>query len=101
MKKLLLSNLVGVAVLFIMSIFIFPEPNKEYSGFWYGWLTGSFHGALLIPNWIISFFDESRQIKATTFSGWYNFNWWIWSIGQFFTVFLKPILAYIKESKEV
>ena len=100
MKKLLLSISLGVAILFIMSIFIFPEPNKEYSGFWYGWLTGSFHGALLFPNWIISIFDESRQIKATTFSGWYNFNWWMWSIGQVFTVFLKPILAYIKSSKE-
>ena len=100
MKKLLLSISFGVAILFIMSIFIFPEPNKEYSGFWYGWLTGSFHGALLFPNWIISIFDESRQIKATTFSGWYNFNWWMLSIGQVFTLFLKPILAYIKSSKE-
>jgi hypothetical protein len=100
MKKLLLSISTGVAILFIMSIFIFPEPNKEYSGFWYGWLAGAFHGALIIPNWIISIFDESRQIKATTFSGWYNFNWWFCSISQVFTVFLKPILAYIKSSKE-
>ena len=98
MKKLLLSISVGVAFLFILSIFIYPEPNKEYSGFWYGMFTGSLHGSLLFPNWIISFFDHTRQIKATTFSGWYNFNWWAMSIVNIVAVFLKPILSYFKVS---
>lgn len=64
MKKLLLTITFGVGVLFIMSIFIYPEPNKEYSGFWFGLITGSFHGALLFPNWVISLFDDSRLFKS-------------------------------------
>jgi hypothetical protein len=82
MKNSFLIFGISLLGIFVAAIFIYPNPNENYSGFWWGWLTGSFHGALLIPNWIISLFDESRLIKANTYSSWYNFNWWLWAIGN-------------------
>lgn len=92
MKKIVIEISVLLGVLFILSFFIFPEPNKNYTGV----DDGVLHGILLIPNWIISLFDESRQIKATTYDSWYNYAWWSSSIG----IFIDLIYLSIKEYKK-
>ena len=86
MKTILFKLLASMAVLFIAALFIYPTPGDTYSGFWWSLLTGAFHGALLIPNWIISFFDHTRLIKASHYSGWYNFWWWLWAIGNILNI---------------
>ena len=43
----------------------------------YGWFGGLFHGAFLIPNWIISWFANGHLLKAPLYSGAYNVCWWI------------------------
>ncbi len=97
MKKILITVFLNLAVVFLLSIFIYPEPNKEYSGFWVGLFSGSLHGSLLIPNWIISQFDGTRLIKATTYSGWYNFCWWCGVIMNFYSLLISPIISNVKE----
>jgi len=75
-KRSIFNIVIGFIVSFITAFFIYPDANKDYSGFWLGFITGGIHGASVLFNWIISFFDETRLIKATTYSGLYNFSWW-------------------------
>ena len=86
--------------LFILSIFIYPDPNEEYSGFFYGRFTGLLHGGLLIPNWLISFFDETRQVKATSYSDWYNYFWWVGAIGNCMLSALMLFVPILIKNKE-
>jgi hypothetical protein len=96
MKKITLSLAVGFTIVFAMAYFIYPEPGKQYTGFWYGLMTGGFHGALLIPNWIISLFDSTRIIKATDCSTTYTIAWWVSAISNFYTLLLKPFVQSTK-----
>lgn len=98
MKKLifkLLGTLVGGA---IVCFFIYPEAGKHYEGFFLGWFAPCIHGGTFLINYFISFFVEGRLIKATSYSGAYNFWWWVSAIGsvvsitiQLFGVFLSLI----------
>lgn len=99
MKQVILKWVVGLIVLGILSIFVYPDPSKEYSGFFYGFFTGSYHGATIVPNYLISFFDKTRLLKAVNYSGWYNFNWWFWAIANIFTLFVKPVLGMFAAKK--
>ncbi len=66
----------SLIVTLLLSIFIFPNPEKEYFGFWHG-LLGALHGSWIIANWIIGFFNEARLLKAVTYGSWYGFFWWV------------------------
>ena len=96
MKTALIYFSTAIVIMFVMAIFIYPDTNQEYSGFWYGVL----HGNLAPANWIISFFDESRLFKAISYNNWYNWFWWL---GLFFSIeriFLNPVLKYLKEKHQ-
>lgn len=93
MRRVIIWTFIHLLLFILFAIFIYPEPNKEYSGIIYGPLTGSLHGFLMIPNWIISFYDDTRLIKATSYSWWYNSWWWISAIGTPFYIFTS-ILHY-------
>ena len=68
----LTTGVLGVLIGALICIGIYPEPGEHYEGFFYGFFTAMFHGSLLIPNWVISFFDETRLLKALSSSWWYD-----------------------------
>ena len=71
MKKLCtILYVFGIPILLAWLLVI--NPDKEY-----GWFMGIVHGALAIPNWIISLFSEGWLMKATLFSSAYGVWWWI------------------------
>ena len=77
-----ITNIIKITIPFVMAYFIYPEANKEYSGFFFGGFTGAVHGATLINNYIYSFFDPSHLLKAQNCSGWYSFSWWASAISS-------------------
>jgi hypothetical protein len=99
MKKEVVRLIVAIIVICVLSIFVYPDPNKEYAGLFFGWFTGCYHGSTIVPNYIISLFDKTRHIKAVSYSGWYNFNWWFWSIVNTYTLFIKPIFSLFSKKE--
>lgn len=100
MRQFILSLFIN----FVLAIFIYPDPLKEYSGFWNGFIIGDLHGWLVVPNFVISLFDNTRLIKATNYSGLYNFSWWFSIITYiaylYFTLFTMNELRDRKEFKK-
>ena len=76
-----ITLLITLLIPFIWSFFIFPEPLKDYSGFWNGFIVGGIHGGSFLQNWIINIFSPEHLVKANKFSGIYNFSWWLCLIG--------------------
>jgi len=50
------------------------DPEKSYF-----WISGIWHGLFFLPNFILSMFTD-HTFKAETYSGAYNFFWWIATI---------------------
>lgn len=50
------------------------EAGKEYT-----WYSGIWHGIFFVNNWIRSWFGDALY-KAETYTGAYNFFFWIFSI---------------------
>ncbi len=73
--KTLLQLLVGIAICIGVALLLRINPQAEY-----GWLMGSVHGLLLVPNCIISVFDPSWLIKAPLHTSGYNICWWVLGI---------------------
>ena len=70
-------------ILFIIALLLFfPEAGKNYEGFFDGFVLGGFHGALAIPNKIISMFDN-RLVMAESASTLYMVAWWFSLISNF------------------
>ena len=92
------SFVLSIILIFVLSIFFYPETNQMYTG-WYGWVMGGLHGSLVIPNWFISLFDQKRLIKGLTISTWYNLNWWCGFIFSSYKIFLSPIVGYFVNRK--
>lgn len=86
----------SLIVTLLLSIFIFPNPEKEYFGFWHG-LLGALHGSWIIANWIIGLFNEARLLKAVTYGSWYGFFWWagvvIYIIVFIYNVFVRLFIT--------
>ena len=76
LAKALLKLLLALGVGLILTIWIYPTPGERYEGFFWGFWTGCWHGVLVVPNWVRSFFDEARLIKASSSSTWYD-GWWL------------------------
>jgi hypothetical protein len=99
MKKLLFDISIVLFSTFILSLFVYPVAGKHYGGFVNGWLVSSMHGSCLVVNYIHSLFDPEKIIKATSYSWAYIFWWWISAIGSIFTIFINPIVGYLKTKK--
>lgn len=67
----LVSFFVEVAIFFGLAL-LFPIVADHF----YGWFGGLFHGAFLIPNWIISWFADGHLLRAPLCSEAYNV-WWL------------------------
>ena len=67
----------------------------------YGWFGGLFHGAFLIPNWIISWFTDGHLLRAPLCSGAYNI-WWLAGavLGIISSIFYAAYLALTIVSKK-
>jgi hypothetical protein len=109
MKKALFS-FVGFYLLipFVLTYFIYPVAEKEYSGFWYGMITGSVHGYTWLQNLVYSVFDSAHFIKAPNCSGWYSFCFWTSAISVSFLILaqlllilgLGSLVSFLKKNKE-
>ncbi|MFG6382051.1 MAG: hypothetical protein K1V87_08120 [Muribaculum sp.] len=66
--QLLWPLVIGLLLAWLLSI----NPVKEY-----GWFMGLIHGGLLVPNWIISWFDSSWLLSAPLHTTMYTVDWWI------------------------
>jgi hypothetical protein len=47
-----ITNIIKITIPFVIAYFIYPEANKEYSGFFFGGFTGAVHVGPLINNYI-------------------------------------------------
>ena len=93
---IIVSFIVEVAIFFGLAIF-FPIVTDHF----YGWFGGLFHGFLLVPNWIISWFADGHLLRAPLCSGAYNIWWSIGAVlGIISFMFYAVYLALIIESKK-
>lgn len=92
LAKALLKIILALGFGMILTIWIFPTPGERYEGVVWGWWTGCWHGGLMVPNWIWSLFDETRLIKASSSSTWYDGWWLIAMVGGIIGNFIRPLL---------
>ena len=74
---------------FIVAWFYNFQPDYEYSWYWM-----FFHGGLIIPNWIYSWFTESKMCKPELYTTGYNVFWWISVIGMGISIIVN-IFSFI------
>ena len=72
-KKLLIASIFVETIIYFGLALLFPIVVDKV----YGWFGGLFHGAFLIPNWVISWFANGHLLKAPLYSGAYNVCWWV------------------------
>ena len=85
----------GIA--FIVAWFYDFQPDYEYSWYWM-----FFHGGLIIPNWIYSWFIDTKLCKPELYTTAYNVFWWLSAIGMaisFASNILNFILFFIFKNK--
>ena len=72
-----ISVLIGVLALSILItyFFVYPIPEKHYEGVVDGILLGGLHGSCAPYNLIISLFDPSRLVFASSYSTLYTVGW--------------------------
>jgi hypothetical protein len=102
MAKLIIKLIGTLIVSTILCLFVYPEAGKNYEGFLLGWFAACVHGGTFIINYLISLYDESRLVKATLYSGAYNFWWWVSAISSVSSIFfqlLGVLLNLIKTKK--
>ena len=76
MLKLLFRVIIPIAITAVLVYFFFSiEPDKTYT-----WWQGAFHGAWVVPNWIVSWFKDGYYVKAPMHTAAYNVWWWIFCI---------------------
>ena len=61
---------------FIVAWFYNFQPDYEYSWYWM-----FFHGWLIIPNWIYSWFIDTKLCRPELYTTGYNVLWWLTVIG--------------------
>ncbi len=88
--KVLLKILLALGLGLFLTIWVYPTPGERYEGVFWGFWTGCWHGGLMVPNWIWSFFDETRLIKASSSSAWYDLCWWVAAVSSFLGHFVRP-----------
>lgn len=71
----IVGSVLVIAVAFLLAWIFDINPLKEY-----GWLMGCFHGAWLIPNWIMSLFNDAVLTKALLHTSAYNVFYWIFLV---------------------
>ena len=62
---------------FIVAWFYNFQLDYEYSWYWM-----FFHGWLIIPSWIYSWFTDTKLCKPELYTSGYNFFWWLSVIGM-------------------
>lgn len=67
-----------------------PEHGKTYDGF-DSFFWGAMHGALWFHNWIISFFEPLRLLKAPSSDWIYTIAWWCFCLSVTFSLFIIAI----------
>ena len=72
MKNSFWISLGCIIVAFIVAWFYNFKPDYEYSWYWI-----FFHGWLIIPDWIYSWFVDSKACKPELYTSAYNVFWWI------------------------
>lgn len=90
--KALLKLILAFGVGMILTIWIFPTPGERYEGVVWGCWTGCWHGVLVVPNWVRSLFDETRLIKASSSSSWYDGWWWITMVCGIIGNYITPLI---------
>jgi hypothetical protein len=91
-KVIIVSTLFGMAVGVAIAYFLCRiNPAIEA-----GWLRGLWHGANLVPNWILSFFDD-RLVQAPLHSTAYSVFWWLSAISSIIFVWIANIVKLIRE----
>lgn len=93
---IIVSFFVEVAIFFGLAL-LFPIVADQF----YGWFGGLFHGFLVIPNWIISWFADGHLLRAPLCSGAYNI-WWLAGavLGIISSMFYAVCLALTIVSKK-
>ena len=61
---------------FIVAWFYNFQPDYEYSWYWM-----FFHGWLIIPSWIYSWFIDTKLCRPELYTTGYNVLWWLTVIG--------------------
>lgn len=69
---------VGIAISAFIARWLCTIDAEEY----YVWYQGLWHGLFIIPNWIMSWFNDDVLCKAENYSTGYNVCWWIVLIWQ-------------------
>jgi len=93
-KKVIIAStllgLLGMVVGIVIACFLCRiNPAIEA-----GWLRGLWHGMNLVPNWILSFFDD-RLVQAPLHSTAYSVFWWLSAISTIY-VWVVNIIKLIK-----
>jgi len=64
-----------VVVIFLVAYFFSIQAEKSYE-----WYVGLFHGAVAVPNYVISLVKDGHLYRATTFVPTYNYAWWVFFV---------------------
>lgn len=84
---------------FIVAWFYNFQPDYEYSWYWM-----FFHGWLIIPNWIYSWFIDAKLCRPEMYTTAYNIFWWLSvicsSLSIIFTIFNFIIVFTLGNKKE-
>ena len=70
---------IEIVLVFVVAYLFSIEAGKKYE-----WYAGVFHGAVVIPNYVISLFQDGYLYKATSFAYTYLYAWWAFFIFTFF-----------------
>ena len=73
---------IGWGIAFAIAYFVNPTPDKHYEGFIDGVILANFHGTLWFPNWVMSLFEPSHLVKASSSSTVYTVFWWLACVGS-------------------
>ena len=74
---------------FIVAWFYNFQPDYEYSWYWM-----FFHGWLIIPSWIYSWFIDTKLCKPELYTTAYNVFWWLSVIGVSISV-VSNIISFV------